>query len=594
MRLMAFFLIVIMQWFVVQAYAQDVDVPDDYDTIQKAIDAIAENPALGNVIVVDVGTYEENLTLTSNITLRGKEAARTIINVEDENIPLLQMSQVTNVTIQNFTFAEGDRAIEVLDSSNVLISNNVFNGGNDMVGVTILSDPASNLNSNFAIDILNNTFFDLDRAIVHNDEAVTIQNNIFSKNELAIDSDGAFGVVSYNCFFDNNQPSARGTNTVIDDDPLFVNTLIRDFHLREGSPCIDQGFGNDIIDDSDADMGAYGGQLADVLPYPVQAVSAADITAEVGSSSLEVSWGANNAYLVTHTTQPGRYVIEYDSDRSGPPYNGTDAEGGTQPSPIDVGNVTAFRLTDLSPNQVEPSAPVLSSLDLGNGQFTANWTAVSPATSYNVHYGLNDTQEQQVAVGNVTSYTVTGLANGATYHVAISAVSQPTYYIVVTAYDSTGNNDHKSAVSEEEVVTLGSELSSELSNALTVIPEMTQAFPPLPNDGCFIATAAYGFYSVPQVQALRDFRDHYLLTNEWGRVFVEFYYRYSPPLAAYIAERPALRTGVRIVLAPFVVVASLLKQFHFAMVFFFALLIAVIGWPLFRRQKYINIIKQQL
>jgi len=583
-RLMAFFLIVMMQWFVVQAHAQEVEVPDDYDTIQKAIDAIAENSALGDTIVVGVGTYEENLTLISNITLRGKEAARTILSVDDENTPLVRMDQVTNVTMQNFTLTEGDRAIEVLDSSNVLISNNVFNGGNDMVGVTILG------NSNFAIDIFNNTFFDLDRAIVHNNEAVTIQNNIFSKNELAIDNGDASGAVSYNCFFDNSQQSARGTNVVINDDPLFVNTLIRDFHLREGSPCIDQGFGDDIIDDSDADMGAYGGQLADVLPYPVQAVSATDITAEVGSPSLDISWGANNAYLVTHTTQPGGYVLEYDSDRSGPPYNGTDADGGTRNSPIDVANVTTFRLTDLSPNQTMPAAPTLLNLDIGNGQFTANWTAVSPATSYNVHYGLNDTQEQQVAVGNVTSYTVTGLANGATYYVAISAVSQPTYYIVVTAYDSTGNNDHQSAVSEEEVITLGSALSSELSNELTVIPETTQAFPTLPNDGCFIATAAYGFYSAPQVQALRDFRDHYLLTNELGRAFVEFYYKYSPPLAAYIAERPTLRAWVRIVLAPFVVMASLLTQSYFAIAFFFALVIAfiaAIGWPLFRRQKYI-------
>jgi len=583
-RLMAFFLMVMVQWFVV-AHAQEVDVPDDYGTIQEAIDAIAGNPALGDTIVIDVGTYEENLILINNITLRGKETARTILNVDDENIPLVSMNQVNNVRLQNITFNEGDRAIEILDSSNVLISNNVFNGGNDTVGVRVLDN--FNSNFNFAIDIVNNTFFDLDRAIAHNDEAVKIQNNIFSKNEIAIDSGGASGVVSYNCFFDNNQQSARGTNTVIDDDPLFVNTSISDFHLRQGSPCIDQGFGDDIIDDSDADMGAYGGQLADVFPYPVQAVSATDITAEVGSSSLEVSWGANNAYLVTHTAQPGGYVIEYDSDRSGPPYSGTDGNGGTQSSPIDVANVTSFLLADLSPNQAVPTAPELSGLDLGNGQFTANWTAVSGATGYNVHYGLNDTQEQQVAAGNVTAYTVTGLVNGATYHVAISAVSQPTYYIVVTAYDSTGNSDNKSAVSEEEVVTLGSTLSSELSNALTVIPEITQAFPDLPDDGCFIATAAYGFYSAPQVQALRDFRDDYLLTNGVGRVLVQFYYRYSPPLAVYIAERPALRVLARIILAPFVVMALMLKQFSFVIEFLVIVFVAAAAWSLLRRQKCI-------
>lgn len=74
------------------------------------------------------------------------------------------------------------------------------------------------------------------------------------------------------------------------------------------------------------------------------------------------------------------------------------------------------------------------------------------------------------------------------------------------------------------------------------------------SSGCFIATAAYGSYLDPQVQVLREFRDRYLLTNAPGQAFVEFYYRASPPLAAYIAERPALRAVTRWVLTPLVYV----------------------------------------
>ena len=72
------------------------------------------------------------------------------------------------------------------------------------------------------------------------------------------------------------------------------------------------------------------------------------------------------------------------------------------------------------------------------------------------------------------------------------------------------------------------------------------------NGACFIATAAYGSYLEPQVALLRAFRDEYLLTNAPGRAFVRFYYRYSPPVAEVIAEYPALKSGVRALLAPLV------------------------------------------
>ena len=68
--------------------------------------------------------------------------------------------------------------------------------------------------------------------------------------------------------------------------------------------------------------------------------------------------------------------------------------------------------------------------------------------------------------------------------------------------------------------------------------------------GCFIATAAFGSYLHPQVQILRDFRDHTLLTNAYGRAFVTLYYRISPPLADFIAHHELLRGMTRVALAP--------------------------------------------
>jgi hypothetical protein len=70
--------------------------------------------------------------------------------------------------------------------------------------------------------------------------------------------------------------------------------------------------------------------------------------------------------------------------------------------------------------------------------------------------------------------------------------------------------------------------------------------------GCFIATAAYGSYLDPHVYILRNFRDHYLLTNYLGKKFVEFYYRNSPPVAKFIAKNDILKTATRWALTPVV------------------------------------------
>ena len=68
--------------------------------------------------------------------------------------------------------------------------------------------------------------------------------------------------------------------------------------------------------------------------------------------------------------------------------------------------------------------------------------------------------------------------------------------------------------------------------------------------GCFIATAAYGSALDPHVATLRAFRDIFLLNNFLGKKFVAAYYRFSPPIADYIAQHDSLRLLVRIMLLP--------------------------------------------
>lgn len=81
--------------------------------------------------------------------------------------------------------------------------------------------------------------------------------------------------------------------------------------------------------------------------------------------------------------------------------------------------------------------------------------------------------------------------------------------------------------------------------------------------GCFIATAVYGSPMERHVKILRDFRDTYLLSSTIGHMFVKAYYRYSPPVADFIAKRKALKGAVRMGLLP--MVAFCYSALHFGL-----------------------------
>jgi len=63
-------------------------------------------------------------------------------------------------------------------------------------------------------------------------------------------------------------------------------------------------------------------------------------------------------------------------------------------------------------------------------------------------------------------------------------------------------------------------------------------------DACFIATAAYGSTTHPNVVCLREFRDKVLLRHSLGKGLVKAYYILSPPLARLISRNDGLRKSV--------------------------------------------------
>jgi len=146
---------------------------------------------------------------------------------------------------------------------------------------------------------------------------------------------------------------------------------------------------------------------------------------------------------------------------------------------------------------------------------------------YRLYYGTSSRYyTNSVDVANATRCTISSLLEGVTY------------YMAVTAYDTSGN---QSGYSDEIVYTVPG----------GAVPEPATGSSG-GGGGCFIATAAFGSAMAPEVALLREFRDTCLLTNGPGRAFVDFYYRVSPPVADFISGSEELRQITRGILWPLV------------------------------------------
>jgi hypothetical protein len=218
-------------------------------------------------------------------------------------------------------------------------------------------------------------------------------------------------------------------------------------------------------------------------------------------------------------------------------------------------------------------APVLTSVASLNQALRLSWSSVPGATGYRVYYssagfGQASLPETFVDVDGsaVSSFELSGLTNGTTYFLAVSALAQTRIFAAVTTVIDSSiapgfgtASPNETAYSAETSQSVGPVQVSGISNLLSDFPESVTPFPNLKGEGCFIATAAYGFYSAPQVQALRDFRDRYLLSCGPGRAFVAWYYRYGPQGAHFINAHPWLKAPVRVLLFPLVCGAQLLR-----------------------------------
>jgi hypothetical protein len=173
-------------------------------------------------------------------------------------------------------------------------------------------------------------------------------------------------------------------------------------------------------------------------------------------------------------------------------------------------------------------APLIHVVEAGNVTLAWDPHPDPGITGYSVYMGTaSRSYSGSVDAGNATTYTFQNLDD------------TKTYYFAVTAH----NNTLESGFSSE--VAFSTSPSSQPSVAVS------SATGGGGGGGCFIATAVYGPES-REVSILRQFRDHHLLTNGPGRVFVRLYYSYSPAIVRAMDGNPSLQVFGRCMLWPVV------------------------------------------
>jgi len=223
-------ILVVSVFAVMPVSAATINVPEDYSTIQAAIDAASS----GDTIIVAAGTYNEEIKIMDkSLTLLGAQADVPIVEGEregEESIirgrgtgPRYPYSwcvvriQHSDVVINGFTIENGQRAVAIQGSSirregisNILVSyNHIEEIGRD----GIFRDSAAAY-----VAITHNYIASNPRGIATNGGGTTITDNTFYGNGKGIDFQGGD---PYSVYFpdyaESKYPTIISDNTFTND-----------------------------------------------------------------------------------------------------------------------------------------------------------------------------------------------------------------------------------------------------------------------------------------------------------------------------------------------------------------------------------------
>ncbi len=302
MKTLAFFLTLI---FAIMAYAEVINVPEDFETIQGAIDASED----GDTVLVNEGVYHESITPPQrNIVLASRFILENELSIVEETIldGEEERSIITHfwdtVEIIGFTFQHAEAwiggacnidgsyelqlfrhcifrdnhadmggAIRVAHQAQARFEHCLFTGNRaDDIGSVLTSRDRGVTEFVSCTFVGNQSENDGDLLVPYQGSSVLLQNCILydnGENPIKLNNNG-WGLLSaeyslieggINAILFDDQDQFHLWDENIDEHPLFANPDEGDYHLTEDSPCIDTG-DPDSPEDPDgtrADMGAF-------------------------------------------------------------------------------------------------------------------------------------------------------------------------------------------------------------------------------------------------------------------------------------------------------------------------------------------------
>jgi parallel beta-helix repeat protein len=206
---------------VAKAEPKTIVVPDDFSTIQGAIDS----SGVGDTVFVKSGTYYESIFIDRSISLVGENpAATTIIGDYRLNGTVVLIRQdnvnITGFTVQPSTFSRSRRGVHLLHVSHCAVFNNIFL--ENCAGVWLYGSSETNSTGNIIdgpSDLVGGCGIDLDYSPNN-----WICENIVEDNDCGIALSSSQGNTLYNNTITNNHSTGLSIRS---DDNNITNNVVR-------------------------------------------------------------------------------------------------------------------------------------------------------------------------------------------------------------------------------------------------------------------------------------------------------------------------------------------------------------------------------
>lgn len=392
-----------------QAKAGIITVPDDYSTIQEAINH-ANN---GDTVFVRAASYDENIILNVSISLIGEAKETTIVDVRGIGNPL--EITVNGTVISGFTFSFGGAGIVMTNSHNNLISDNMLKKNSRGIGGSFYTN-------------------------------TILENNTVTENDYGIDFGHLSGPSSKNNTAKNNEIYSNTNAGIYVSASEGNNSIITNrIHENGFGIILDHTQQNEVSDNGITDN-TYGIYMRNAIQDKIERN-----LLEGNSVGMHVE-GSNGNNIFHNNFESNAVQVEgisfntwddgypsggnYWSDyagidlNSGPSQNETQCDGiGDTPYMIDIDNRDNYPLMTPYPDLTPPGIVILSP---ENKSYMSNYIpltfTLSEKSSW-IGYTING-QENITAIGNTTLN-----------------VSEGFHWVKVYANDSYGNMGSSETIS---------------------------------------------------------------------------------------------------------------------------------------------------